>query len=155
MGTSYFPLRGSPPSKKYTYFLISLASQCMPWQALLSSWHTNWKKRIQITESFFMWVPGVFSAVCSSLQQQRRWRDVPGRVSCHSAPGRTQLLSVLPTEQHWPSGPLAQWEGTWEMEIFEVNGQKLTQQEMARNKVQKVTSGKHFGLPGVKREYNK
>lgn len=94
------------------------------------------RKRIEIMESFFMSVPGVFSACSCSRRDE----------------GTLPRRSVVTELQAGSTCCL--WEGTWEMEIFEVSGQKPTKQEMDRNKVQKVPSGKHFGFPGEKREYN-
>lgn len=55
------------------------------------------------------------------------------------------------------SGPVAalhQREGTWKMERFYVNGKKLTQQEIYKNKAWKVISRKHYGFPREKKECN-
>lgn len=136
--------------QKNIYILTNLASQCIPWQAFLRSRHRNWRENTNHRK--FLHV----GTWCLSLKF----------VACFCSRGDegTFLGSVLTDLQAGSrcslcchgrgSGPFAPVRGhLGKVEIWG-HGKKLTKREIYKNKVQKVTSRKHYGLSREKEECN-
>lgn len=141
----YFPLQEvllSPLNN--ISVLTNLASQQIPWQALMRSWHTDGKENTKNEKV-------LFAAFSCLFLWQRRWRDLSWeRVSPPKPPGRIWVLSVLPRERLWPSGSCAPLRGTWAMQRVVVNGNKLQNWKFAKVKPRQLHQGNSMVFPREK-----